>query len=259
MNFNNKAITITFGDQAENHVGMQKIGQMANSGFSINELLLAKTKFEKIGCVCELVNLNNGLPVDTIGDSASILLIRNAVNKLLTSIHSDSNAMFTEHSDLDVDTKAFMYGRVVNKHARHNLCFGDFSQEPDYKNGLGRVVSFNDVPLTKKIRELLPNYLGNKAEDLQAEGNYYYNALKCGIGMHGDSERRIVVAVRLGESIPLVYNWFVNSEPIGQKIELILNHGDMYVMSEKAVGTDWKKKSILTLRHAAGSSKYTTL
>lgn len=73
MNFNNKAITITFGDQAENHVGMQQIGNMANSGFTINELLLAKARFEQIGCVCEMVNLNNGLPVGTIGDSASVL------------------------------------------------------------------------------------------------------------------------------------------------------------------------------------------
>jgi hypothetical protein len=40
-----------------------------------------------------------------------------------------------------------------------------------------------------------------------------------------------------------------------------LNDGDMYIMSEKAVGTDWKKKNICTLRHSAGikGSKYTTL
>jgi hypothetical protein len=259
MNFNNKAITITFGDQAENHVGMQKIGQMANSGFTINELTLAKAKFEQIGCVCELVNLNNGLPAGNIGDSASVLIIRNAVDKLLATIHSNANAMLAEQSNLDVDKKALMYGRVVNKHARHNLCFSDFSQDPDYENGLGTIVSFDDVPLTKRIREELPKYLGNKALNLPAEGNYYFNTSKTGIGYHGDSERRIVVAVRLGESIPLVYNWFHNSQAIGQRIDLILNHGDMYVMSEKAVGTDWKKKSILTLRHAAGSAKYTTL
>ena len=35
--------------------------------------------------------------------------------------------------------------------------------------------------------------------------------------------------------------------------------GDFYVMSEKTVGTDWKKKSILTLRHASGASKYVKL
>ena len=167
--------------------------------------------------------------------------------------------MFDEQANLNVDKKALMYGRVVNKHARHNLCFADFSQEPNYENGLGRIISFNDVPLTKNIRDLLPKYLTNKASKLFAEGNYYFDASKTGIGYHGDSERRIVVAVRLGESIPLVYNWFYKSEAIGQKVNLVLNHGDIYVMSEKAVGTDWKHKNICTLRHAAGCAKYTAL
>ena len=30
------------------------------------------------------------------------------------------------------------------------------------------------------------------------------------------------------------------------------NPPDMYIMSEKAVGFDWKKKKMLTLRHTAG-------
>jgi hypothetical protein len=30
-------------------------------------------------------------------------------------------------------------------------------------------------------------------------------------------------------------------------------------MSEKATGYDWKKKNTYTLRHAAGSAKYTTI
>ena len=259
MNFNNKAVTITFGDQAENHVGMQQIGQMASSGFSIDELNLAKQRFENIGCICEIFNLNQSLPNNIIADPACILVIRDGVSKILKSVNGSANLMFDEQNNLNTDKKAKMYGRVVNKHARHNLCFADFSQEPNYDDGLGRVVSFNDVPLTKRIRDELPKYLGNKSLNLPAEGNYYFDVSKTGIGFHGDSERRIVIAARLGDSIPLVYNWFCESQAIGQKINLILNHGDMYVMSEKAVGTDWKKKSIYTLRHAAGCAKYTTL
>ena len=30
-------------------------------------------------------------------------------------------------------------------------------------------------------------------------------------------------------------------------------------MSEKSVGTDWKRRNIYTLRHAAGSKKYGSL
>jgi hypothetical protein len=38
-----------------------------------------------------------------------------------------------------------------------------------------------------------------------------------------------------------------------------LEHGDMYVMSEKTTGFDWKSKTKYTLRHAAGCDKYTTI
>jgi hypothetical protein len=33
----------------------------------------------------------------------------------------------------------------------------------------------------------------------------------------------------------------------------------MYVMSEKAVGTDWRKMNSITLRHATGAAKFTTI
>lgn len=259
MNFNNRAITITFGDQAENHLGMQKIGRLAASGLSVDELISAKIKFEQTGCLCELINLNAALPQGIHAESAYILIIRKGVDKLLSEMNSNANFMFDEQSKLDTDKKALMYGRVVNKNARHNLCFSDFSQEPNYENGLGRIVSFNDVPLTKKIRDELPKYLTDKTSNLPAEGNYYFDTSKTGIGYHGDSERKIVVAVRLGKSIPLIYNWFYKSEPVGKQVSLILDHGDMYVMSEKAVGSDWQNKYKYTLRHAAGSTKYTSL
>lgn len=48
--------------------------------------------------------------------------------------------------ELPRDSKAFMYGRVVNKKARHNLCFDDISQKADYEKGLGTIVSYEEVP-----------------------------------------------------------------------------------------------------------------
>ena len=35
-----------------------------------------------------------------------------------------------------------------------------------------------------------------------------------------------------------------------------IQHGDIYLMSDKAVGYDWKIRSIPTLRHAAGTGDY---
>lgn len=56
--------------------------------------------------------------------------------------------------------------------------------------------------------------------------------------------------------MPLHYQWYYRSKPIGKNFSVNIAPGDFYVMSEKAVGTDWKKSSILTLRHASGSAKY---
>jgi len=260
MDFNNKTITITFGDQAENHVGMQKIGQKADSGFTIDDLKNAKINFEKAGCVCELhmLNDNKKLKKYKLVDAA-VLVIKNGVDMILKSIGKNANDMYNEQFKLNWDTKALMYGRVVNKHARYNLCYSDFAQEPDYANGKGRVVNFNTIPLTKKIHESLDKYIGNKSNNLAAEGNLYHDLKTCGIGWHGDSERFCVVGVRLGTSTPIYYNWFIDSGPIGDRISINLDHGDIYIMSEKAVGNDWKSKINPTLRHSAGADKYTKI
>ena len=77
----------------------------------------------------------------------------------------------------------------------------------------------------------------------------------------GDLERKLVAGVRLGpgaEGMPLKFVWYKDGKPIGSEGHIILNSGDIYVMSEKAVGFDWKRRTIPTLRHAAGkaSCKY---
>lgn len=228
------SFTITFGDVAENHKGMQNIGTLALAGMSISEL--QEIEFPDT----EIVNLTReGTP------EAQVLIIRNAI---------DADFLFAEMKSLDWDTKALMYGAVRNKHARHNLCFSDISQDPDYESGKGRIYSFNSVPELQKTREIITN-LHPKFVNLQAEGNYYYDKT-CGIGYHGDAERKIVVGVRLGDPFPLCYRWYCNGVQTSETIQINLQHGDIYIMSEKAVGNDWKRKKVHTLRHAAGAQKY---
>ena len=273
-----QAVTITYGDQAENHAGMQMIGKMRDRGMSIKELRRAQAKFEQEGYETELIDLHTGLSdeeQDLPGvDPAMVLVVRNGVEALLSETGGSADSMMVEQSALAPDGRAFMYGRVVNKHARTNLCFGDFSQEANFdevKAGLaqeppvkikcqGTVVDFKDLPNTAEIRRRLPEYVGSDiVENLQAEGNYYFKPKVCGIGWHGDAERRIVVAVRLGVSIPLHYHWFHWGKIIGERVSIELHHGDVYFMSDKATGYDWKKKKFATLRHSAGCDKFTKL
>jgi len=239
-----KVVTITFCDRAENHVGMQMLGEKAEGGFSIEELQAVKAEST------ELINLNEFLPTNVNADPAAVLIIRGAVK--------NPDELLAEQLALRWDTKARMRGKVVNKHARHNLCYGWEAQEPDYENGKGRIVPFTELPHLNAVRKSLSKLLGPKADELVAEGNLYFDVNKCGIGFHGDAERRRVVGLRLGASMPLHYQWHLRSTPIGARVKLMLNHGDMYIMSDKAVGTDWMKKVVPTLRHAAGCPKFLT-
>lgn len=267
MNSDKSVITLTFGDQAENHVGMEKFGKIVNEGegFHLDDLLIIHSKLQSLGATMELYDLSQtNSEEEEKKPEAYLLVIRNGVNIILKDLGLDEKEynhqkMFEEQAALNVDKKVFMYGRVVNKHARWNLCFDHKSQEPDYENGKGRIISFDNVPITSKMVESFSSYFGEKANNLKGEGNYYYDKTKCGIGFHGDSERRKVLAIRLGSSLDIHYQWFKDGEPSGNRIIVPLNGGDIYLMSEKAVGTDWKKKKIYTLRHATGCSKYTTI
>ena len=257
--FSGKTVTVTYCETSENHVGMEKIGSIAQRGFSIDELKRTYNMFSGL-TTTHLVNLNDYLPAGIEVTEARLLIIRNGVNVLLNNVGKTVDDMFNEQFTFQWDSKYYDVRRssVLNKHARYNVCYNDFSQEPDYENKKGKVINFNQVQCTNYIRQCLPVILGDHAKDLVAEGNLYYDVSKCGIGFHGDTERRKVVGVRLGESIPMHFQWYLVSERVGTMFQTMLQHGDLYVMSDKAVGNDWKKRSIYTLRHAAGCTKYTS-
>ena len=244
-----QTITLTLGDQAENHKGMQVIGESLSRGLTITELKEIQDIFDDYDS--ELILLHEEAHHSEELPEAAILVIRKGVE-----FFCSADDLLEEQRGLEPDKKAFMYGRVVNKHARHNLCFADTAQEPDYENGKGTIIAFDSVPITKMLRDgcnlLLESIL---PVSLVMEGNYYYDITSCHISWHGDFERKIVIAARLGATFPLYYQWYLKGEKIGDRIDLSLNHSDLYIMSAKAVGTDWKKRLIPTLRHAATLNK----
>ena len=244
-------ITLTFCECSENHVGMEKMGIKSNTGFNSNHLDCVQNYFS--GKEIERFNLNDLLSESNIeynGEKAELLIIRNAVDN-----HQE---LFNNLLNLEWDRKYYDTRRqkVLNKHARANLCFSNNSQEPDYENKKGRVVSYNTIPLLDNLRNLV-NQCINDTDQLECEGNLYDNVNKNGIGWHGDGERTKVIGVRLGDTMPLCFQWFYKGNSVGNITIKNLNSGDLYVMSSKTVGTDWKRKNIYTLRHSAGSSKYT--
>jgi alkylated DNA repair dioxygenase AlkB len=269
-------ITITFGDQAVSHIGMQKIGHPSTAGLTLDDLYTAQHWFWNHGIDCVIYDIGLGCLQAEENRSATpayFLVARRGLNAILWNTpHPEANVsqiesqtlrtqataddFYQEHQALDPDKKVLMYGEIKNKQARWNLCFGDYAQEPDYANKRGRVVAFDTMPLLNCVRQRLPTIVGDKVRNLVVEANYYYDPTKCGIGFHGDTERQIVVGLRLGQSMPIQFQWHLQHQPVGERAHLILNHGDVYMMSEKTVGSDWKFSHLLTLRHAAGAPKY---
>ena len=251
-------ITATFGEVSENRVGNEQIGIKADEGFNHKDLIKAKEWFESKGIVCELVCLNDGLTkgaeknTGLKADKAYILIARNGVSAIV-----NPDELYEEERNLKYDKKAWMRGKVVNLKARYALCVAEKGHKANYDEKQGTVLTYDKVPLLKQVREELSNVVGKKGKKLTCELNAYYEA-DSHIGYHGDIERMLVVAVRLGVPMKLAFSWFYRYVAISDPIIITLNHGDMYINSEKAVGSDANRPSIITLRHAAGSNKYLT-
>lgn len=269
-------MTLTFGEVAESHVGMQMIGEKGDRGFSVTDLVEASEFFTQRGFETKLLHLNKFLPkVENVDASevgalqeameddhrqAYVLVVRDGL-KCLTG-DSKGHNLLTEMLMFDWDTKMYNGNRkekqVMDKLARHNLNFSESKQSSDFAVGKGTTIPWREVPLLEELRNTLETAFGDAAQKLKCEGNKYY-AKDTGINRHGDTERRKVIGVRLGQPMRLHYTWFYNRRPRGLDMSITLDEGDIYCMSEKAVGTDWKDAPMkqYTLRHAAGADKYT--
>ena len=264
-------VTITFGDSGENHVGNQMIGKKVEvgQGFTYSDFVAASSRANDMGFDTEIIDLHdpirqlinsNGIAPGKVIQPAYIILIKDAVNKE----HAD--AIYAEMNTFDWDTKYWdtRRSKVLNKHARSNVCFDSFSQEPDYENGKGTIIPFDRLPRLKAVKMLIADIFGDKAKEMIGEGNRYNDRTKNGIGYHGDAERQKVVAVRINEAdengetgtMPICWNWFYQCKPVGENFRLEIPHGCIYAMSEYATGFNWKYRSKYTLRHAAGGDKY---
>lgn len=245
------SITLTFSSRGENYYGNEIKGEM-KPGFTPSEI--AK------GC-STVVDLNRGFKSKYRDPGAYLGVVKGFCQDF-------QELLWSEITKLEWDAKHWDPRRedVVNKHARTNLLFmWGFSQEPDYRRGKGRVYDIQGIASLKRLAEMMEKHFeacGHSflKEKFIIEGNWYPEEYGY-IPFHGDSERKLVAGVRLGASNPLYFGWWqydVRTKSIGYVQDsmtcVVLEGGDLYMMSEKAVGTDWENggNKLPHLRHAAG-------
>ena len=183
----NEAYTVTLGDRAENEAGMQIIGDLAPNGVTAAHLEQLHHQLQANGHQCRLIDLGHGLldgyiDVATIPE-AKLLVIHNGVNSLMQDTGFEA-AVLGELQAMPKDTTTKSYGKVMNKHARHNNTMGDFTQAPDIANGMGTVVNFAHYPRVNALRNTVTG-LVNAPHPLVGELNHYFDTSSCGIGFHG--------------------------------------------------------------------------
>lgn len=249
-----EVITHTMSETVENHPGMQKIGESRAHGLLESHLANCHAKLlqREPALESELVCLQQD------GEQACVWVLRGGVDYLLGEGGADRLEEESASKVFDTQMYNAKKGVVQNKHPRSNNCYAEEAQAADLPNGRGTVIAFGDAPRMKELRGKLHLLLEHEfTARLNAESNRYNTKKrKYGISWHGDVERKVVVACRLGrasEEMPIMFQWYRKDLPVSEAVEIRVGHGDIYVMSDKAVGYDWRCSSKTTLRHATGT------
>ena len=248
------AVTVTFAHQVESFAGMRVHGV---PGAPLDRATLERVaaQLQDKGVAARIVRLEELCPLDGLaypeaGTATLLIVPPGGVEGV------DGEALLKEmHGARDLIDAHFLHprrGKVMNKQLRFNGVVTDEAIEADIPNGQGTVMSFETMPQMAKARAAIGALFGEPYTAMNGEINYYYNPAKCGINFHGDAERNIVVGIRMGVPIPLEFQWFHRSKPVGNRWSEVLAPGTLYAFDEKAVGSDWKAPSAMTLRHAAG-------
>lgn len=256
----NNRYAITFGEVAILHIGGKEYGKCRlEHGFTTTELKKIATE----NTDAEYISISDKLPINLRNDNeAGVLIFRSVSNnkdkKFVLGLNKkEADKLYLEQEIVEYDKKYWDYRRskTLNKRARYNIVFGKNKVEhsKDYKQC--SIARFSDLKYLNKFRKRLKLILGNKANKLNAEGNKYFHD-EAGIGYHGDAERKIVICLSLGKPTTLRYHWRLpgSSEHTLESTDINLNHGDVYIMSEKATGWDWKLRSKVRVVHGVGNN-----
>lgn len=186
---------------------------------------------------------------------------------LIVKQFGDPNILYeicNTHKDY-IDRHLWSYGKLKNKNARWNTNYADIEQKgditnPDPAKRVPSLIPFTKVPHIAAVRDRLSLLPGVDTRDLYGEVNIYRKSKTIqGIGEHMDKEREMVIGLTVG-TVPrfICFQAYKGVQPIGPKLKIRLDPGDMYFMDIIGKGTGSVMKP--HIRHHAtggtGSERY---
>lgn len=218
----NHSITLTFYNQTNTFT---------------TDMLISLKNVLKNKYTCELVDLNTTLPTfdNRRTEQAFILIVKNFGNQ----------SIYEELMHIEWETKMNLRNKVVNRVGKYAMQFDTEEQEPNYEEGIYKVMKYDNVVKTKNIKDDLIQLLS--LDELKCQAYYYYNHEKITGNFHAKSP--LMFNLHFGDSINLYYKWFFSNKPISDEIKIKLDDQDLYIMNEKASCVDSKLKKIPILKY----------
>ena len=106
-----EVVSLTFGDQGENHVGMEKVGSMVDigQGFNLEDFMKYQAIFEEKGYIVEIHKLNDLYTAVGGGeiDAAFVMVVRKGMSFFLEDYGKTDRNVFDEMNKFSWDKKYY--------------------------------------------------------------------------------------------------------------------------------------------------------
>lgn len=258
----NVSFSIMFEDKIEGYK-TETIGQTSQFGFSNQDLFNLKQSFPDN---TELINLKEMLPpiLHEFPD-VYILVLKNHFgdlsNDLLNVCVNPENSSNNEITGIcwdkfKVRTNKNCDKLLVQMKDKYRLIFNDLQDgykknfQPEYQTST--IYNYQRIPSLNQIKQYLDRVFNFNSV---IEGYCYYDINESFTPFHRDRDRRKLLLLRLGKSLPVNFRWYHGTIHCSAIFSLNLNHGDLLIMSDSVNGFGKDGTTKLYLKYSEGLHK----
>lgn len=252
------SIHLLFSDVASHGEKMEKIGLICDSGFT-NENIITYYNNLNSENVC-IYNVKSVLPQTLYQIPDCYVLVMKGYfseisDSLLTTLSTPESSSDSFITGVNWDTKRVTISGLSDNVLGYKLVFADLGHNWKYNfsqsENRGTIYNSSLIPSLNLMQSILQNEVGYLPV---VEATYYYNNQLCYTPLHKTNNRKKIVGLGLGSTIPLQFVWYHSKQRCSDSFSIPIEHGDLYIISEAAAGISKEKQTGLYLKYGIGSN-----